>query len=113
MFAGRDREGLRERSRLDARPTRGRVDLDAAHPLRLQEQRVPAPVDRARVVAAGIEGDAKAVLGGKADGGHDIVGRLGVDDGDRPLVDREIPRLPRGVPGFVARQHDIAGEAVT
>jgi hypothetical protein len=63
-------------------------------------------------VAAGIEGDAQAAIRGEADGGHDIVGRRRVDDRDGPLVDGEIPRLPRGVPGSVARQHDIAAEAV-
>ena len=57
-----------------------------------------APVDRARVVAARVEGDPQAVLGGEADGRGDVVGRLGVDDGDRPLVDGEVPGLPRDVP---------------
>ena len=36
-----------------------------------------------------------------------------VDDGDRPLVDGEVPRLSRRVPGRVAGQHDVAIDAGT
>ena len=112
VLAGRDGERLRQHARLDPRAPRRRVDLDPAHPLRLQEQRVPAPVDRAGVVAAGIERDAQAALGGEADGRHDIVRRLRVDDGDGPLVDGQVPRLSCAVPRLVARQHDDSAETI-
>ena len=69
------------------------------------------PVDRARVVAAGVERDPEAALRGEPDGRGDVVRRLRVDDGDGPLVDGEVPRLARSVPAIVARQHDVACEA--
>ena len=34
-----------------------------------------------------------------------------VHDRGRPLVDVEVPRLPRDVPAIVARQDHVAGEA--
>ncbi len=37
--------------------------------------------------------------------------RLRVDDGDRPLVDGEVPGLSRGVPAGVAGQDDVATDA--
>ena len=54
----------------------------------------------------------KPSLGGEQDGRDDVVRGLRVDDGDGPLVDRQVPGLPRGVPCLVARQHDVAGETV-
>ena len=36
----------------------------------------------------------------------------GIDDGDGTLVDGQVPGLPRGVPGRVARQDDVAGKLV-
>ena len=112
VVAGCNRKWFRQDPRLDARASPSHVDLDPAHPLRLHEQRVPAPVDRARVVAARIERDAQAALCREEDGGCDIVRRLRVDDGDGPLVDREVPGLPRRVPCLVARHHDVACETV-
>ena len=43
----------------------------------------------------------------------DVVRRLRVDDGDGPLVDGQVPGLPRGVPRLVARQDDVALDAST
>ena len=55
----------------------------------------------------------KPQLRGEPDGRRDVVGRLGVDDGDRPLVDGEVPRLARRVPCRVAGEHDVAIDAGT
>ena len=55
----------------------------------------------------------EAQLRGEPDGRRDVVRRLGVDDGDGPLVDGEVPRLARRVPGLVAGQDDVAIDAVT
>ena len=112
VLASRDREWLREHPGLDPRASSVRVDLDAAHPFRLQEQRVLAPVDGPRVVATGVERDAQPALCGEPDGRHDIVRGLWVDGDHGPLVDRQVPGLPRGVPGFVAGQDDGAIDSV-
>ena len=64
-------------------------------------------------MAAGVERDPQAVLRGERDGRDDVVRGLWVDDRDRPLVDRQVPGLARGVPGLVARQDDVTVEAIT
>ena len=111
MLAGRDRERTRERPGLDPSPARRRVDLDPAHPLGLEEERVPAPVDRTRVVAAGVEGNLRPRSAAR-ERCRRLVGGFRVDDGDGALVDRGIPRLSRCVPGLVGGLHDVAVEAV-
>ena len=112
VLAGGDGKRLRQHACLDAGATRGRVDLDAAHPLPFDEQRVTLPIDRAGVVAAGIERDTKAVVGGVLDDRDYVVGGLWVGDCDRPLVDRKIPRLARSIPGFIVRPDDAAAQVV-
>jgi hypothetical protein len=112
VLARRDGQRPRERTGLDMCAMPPRVDRDPVHALGLEEQRVAAPVDRARVVAAGVERDPQAALGGKADGGDHVARGLRVHDGDGPLVGREVPRLPRGLPRLVARQDDVADEPV-
>ena len=54
----------------------------------------------------------RSCCGGEAHGRDDVVRRLGIDDGDGTLVDGQVPGLPRGVPGRVARQDDVAGKLV-
>ena len=74
MFARGLGQGLAQDARLDARASSLRVDLDTPHPLGLQQQGIPAPVDRACVVTARVERDPKTVLGGEDDGRDDVGG---------------------------------------
>ena len=106
-------ERLRQDARLDPRAAGAGVDGDPGHPLGLEEQRVGAPVDRPRVVAARVEGDPEAAFGGEPDGRRDVVGGRRVDDRHRPLVDREVPGLARRVPRRIPGQDDVAVDAIT
>ena len=103
-------EGVRERAGLDAGRSGGDVDRDPAHPLGLEQDRVRGPVDGARVVPAGVERDPLPVLGGEAHDRRDVLRGRRVRDGDRPLVDGQVPRLARGVPALVAGKDDLALE---
>ena len=71
-----------------------------------------APVDRARIVAAGVERDAQAALGRERTVAATSSGRLRVDDGDGALVDRQVPGLSGGVPPVVVWEDDVAGQMV-
>src|SRR6185503_11537346 len=105
-------QGLAQDARLDTRASSLRIDLDTPHPFGLQQQGIPAPVDRARVVAARVERDPETVIGGEDDGRDDVVGGLRQNDPDRPLLDGQVPRLARRVPAVVAWKDDVAAEVV-
>jgi len=70
-------------------------------------------LERRGGVARALPGDRVAALTGKADDLDDVVGRLGDHHSCRALVGGEVPRLPRLVPGIVARCGNGAGDAVT
>ena len=101
---------LRQDARLDPGPVRGRVHLDAAHPLGLEEDRRVVPGDRTGVMTTGVEGDRQTVLVGQPDRRDDIVHNLGQDDGDRSLVHGEVPRCASRVPAPVIWNDDIAAD---
>jgi len=102
---------LRQRPRLDARAPRLGLDLDPLHALGLEQQRVLAPVNRACVVAARVEGNPQALLGGEPDSGQHVFRRLGEDDPDRALDGGQVPGLPGSVPALVTRQDDVSSNA--
>ena len=82
------------------------VDLHAADPARLDQDRAVEAAQRTRVVAGGLGRDAQAVLAGGADDGRHLVLVRGVRDGRGALVDGEIERLAGSVVAVVAGQGD-------
>ena len=92
VLAGGRGERVGEDAGLDAGRSGGDVDGDPAHPLRLEQDRVRGPVDGARVVPAGVERDPLPVLGGEPHDLDDVLRGRRVRDGDRPLVDGQVPR---------------------
>jgi hypothetical protein len=88
------------------------VDLDPAHLLRLDEDRVRQRVEGAGVVARALRGHAQAALVGEVDDRDHVVGRVRDRDGRGTLVDGDVPGLARLVPVDVAGSRDAAGHAV-
>ena len=98
-----------DHSGLDARGAVHGVDLDAAHPLHLHEDRageLAAP--RGRAVARPLHRDAQVALGGVGHHGRHVCGRLGERDHRRALVNRQVPGETRSVPVGVVRKDDVA-----
>jgi hypothetical protein len=59
-------------------------------------------------VACALRRDLLAELPRKQDRGGDILRGLGECDSRRPLIDRQVPRLPRLVEAGVLRDHKLA-----
>ena len=85
-----------------------RVDLDAAHPLRLHEDGVGHRAERAGVVAGALRCHAVAVRPRVLDDRDDVVRRLGQHDEGGPLVDGKVPGSAGLVPVRIARRHHVA-----
>ena len=99
-----------EDTRFDPRLLLLGVDLDAAHSRGLEQDRVAEVPERRRVVAGALGRHAEAVLAREPSRLNDVVDRLGVHDGRRPLVDGEVPGPARLVPARVDRGGDLAVE---
>src|SRR5205823_9237109 len=84
------------------------VDLDAAEAARADQDGVGKVAERGGAVACALRGDAEAVLGREPYGAGDVLRDLRLEDRDGLLVDGEVPRLPRLVPGCVAGEDDVA-----
>jgi hypothetical protein len=95
---------------LDPGDLRGGIDLDAAHLLCREEDRVVERRDRRGVVAGALGRDAEAVAPREGEDRHDVVGGRGQRDVGGPLVDREVPGAAREVPLRLAGRDDLAGE---
>ena len=95
---------------LDSRGLRLGVDLDAAHARGLQQDGVAKVAERRCVVAGALGRDAQSGCAGSLDRGGDVGGGFGEHDGDRSLVDGEVPGLTGLVPGLVGRRDDVPGE---
>src|SRR5437762_2112035 len=78
------------------------VDLDAAEAARADQDGGGKVAERGGAVACALRGDAEAVLGREPYGAGDVLRDLRLEDRDGLLVDGEVPRLPRLVPGCVA-----------
>jgi hypothetical protein len=83
------------------------IDLDAAHLVRLDEQRVAEVAERRGVVAGALRGDPQALALGVQDGGDHLVGVAGHGDSGRPLVDRKVPCGAHLVVARVAGADDV------
>jgi hypothetical protein len=95
---------------LDACAAVVRVDVDAAHACRPQEDRAREVADRSGGVAGPLWGDAQALGARCPDRVGDIGCRLGRDDGHRALVGGEVPRGAGLVPAVVAGTVEVAVE---
>jgi hypothetical protein len=87
------------------------VDLDAAHALGLEQDRPVERGQRRGAVAGALGGDLEVVAGGEADGGGDVLGALGDDDGNRLLVGGQVPGESRLIPVGVVGGGDPAGDS--
>jgi hypothetical protein len=95
-------------TRLDAGGPRLGVDVDSAHALGLDQDRVLQRLQGNRAVAGALAGDAEVVRGGEAHGLGDVLGALGEGDAARVLVGGEVPGGARLVPVGVGGCSDAA-----
>ena len=93
----------------DAGPPVVRVDLDALHVARLQEDRV-LEGEGAGAVTGALGGDVEAVIPGKGDDRDHVPHIGGMDDRSGPLVHCQVERLASGVPVGVMRGRNAAGK---
>ena len=88
-----------------------RVDLDAPHPLGLEQDRLRVQLTEARGVVPGpLRRHAVAAQPREVDDGGDVLGRLGVDDDAGALVGSEVPGEASLVPAGIAREDDVSGD---
>ncbi len=100
-----------DRARLNVGAATGRVDMDVAHALDLDEDRVLEAGHGSGAVAGALRRDPLSVDVGEVDDRDDVLGRLDERDGERALVNSEVPRPAGGVPAGVAGHDDLAGDA--
>lgn len=97
-----------ERSRLDARAMGAGIDLDATHTRRLHEDRVVSDLQRGRSVAGSLRGDPETMCDRELDDLDHVLRRIDQRDGERPLINREVPGPTSVVPVGLAGKHDLA-----
>jgi len=97
-----------DRSGVRARGARHGVDGDAAQLVHLEQDRVRERPESAGAVPRPVRRDLQAAVARIGDDLDDVLDGLRDSHGDRPLVDREVPRATRLVPALVSRDHDLA-----
>ena len=98
------------RARLHARGPRQRIDLDAVHPVGLEQDGVRQRPERHGVVPGALGRDPLAVVRGERGGSRDVVRRFGKYHRGRVLVGGEVERLPGVAETWLAGQHDLPGK---
>jgi hypothetical protein len=63
-------------------------------------------------VASALEGDPEPMLARELDDRDDIAGVFRIRDGNRPLVDGQVPGQARGVEALVPTGNNVAGEPI-
>ena len=109
VLAGGTNDVAPLRAGLDAGDAAGRVDLDAAHLVGLDEQRVAEVAERRRVVAGALRGDAQPLALGVEDGSDDLLGIARHGHGGGVLIDSEVPGWTDLVVARVAGTRDLEG----
>ncbi len=99
-----------QHARLDPRRLSIGIDLDAAHPLGLDQDRPVEWRQRRGAVAGALGGDPQTVLGGEADRRGDVAGALGEGHGVGSLIGGKVPGRARLVPVGVVGGGDAAGD---
>lgn len=110
LFGGRHDDVLPDCSSLDARPSRAGVDLYTTQTRCLYEDRVVQPCERGCSMAGSLWGYPKAMFTCELDDLDDVLDGLDHCDGDRPLINRQVPRPTSVVPLGVAWKHEAAGQ---
>jgi hypothetical protein len=96
--------------RFDPCPAGVGIDRHAPHPLGLEQDRPVEWSQRRRAVTGALRGDLQIAFDGEANGGGNVVGAIGKDDGDGSLVGGEVPGGARLVPVDVVGGGDPAGD---
>ena len=96
---------------LHARDAVHRIDLDAAHPLGLEQDRVLERAERAGIVARALRRDSLVELAREQNSRCDILRRLRKHDRHGSSVDRQVPGSSRFVEARVLGDHDLARES--
>ncbi|HKA66774.1 MAG TPA: hypothetical protein VKG03_02580 [Solirubrobacterales bacterium] len=87
-----------------------RIDLDPAHALGLDQDRVVERAQGDRAVPGSLAGDLELVLGGEPDHLGDVLSALDECDGARPLVGDEVPGGSGLIPVVLARGGEAAAD---
>src|SRR5581483_6416996 len=111
LLGGRLDDVRPDRAGLHADTASRSVDLDPAHALGLDEDRVFERTDRAGAVTGSLRRNPQAVDAREVDDRDDVVGRLDQGDGERALVDGEVPGAACLVPPRVVGDDQVAREA--
>jgi hypothetical protein len=102
------RDLLPQHAGLDPRDPRVGVDGDTAHPVGAEEDRAVHGAAGGREVPRPLRCDGDAAAARVVDDLDDVLGRMREDDGERPLVHREVPGETRLVPCLVGGGDDVA-----
>ena len=95
---------------MDAGDPPGRVDFDASHASRRQQDRVGEWAERHGAMAGCLRGDAQLVVARVVHDRADVIGVQRHRDQRGMLVDGEVPRLASRIPFRLAWCHDPASD---